>query len=72
MRMLRWMCGVAKLLKISNERIRGNESGRNRKESTGKMMKWYGHVMRRDEHYDGRWKLKYKGEGREEALRGDG
>nr|XP_053619323.1 uncharacterized protein LOC128680302 [Plodia interpunctella] len=51
MRMLRWMCGVTRMDKIRNEYARGNlkvapiigklESNR---------LRWYGHVMRREEN----------------------
>ena len=55
MRMLRWMCGIMELYKIRNERIRGITKVR---EITNKVqerrLKWYGHVMRREEHYVGR------------------
>ena len=67
MRTLRRMCGVSKLDKIRNERIRGtdNESGGNHKESTGKRrFAWYGHVMRREEHYVGRRAMEMKVQGR--------
>ena len=54
-RMLRWMCGVTKLDKIRNERIRGTTKvGEITKKVQGKRLKWYGHVMRREEHYVGR------------------
>ena len=55
MRMLRWMCGVTKLDKIRNERIRGTTKvGEITKKVQERMLKWYGHVMRREEHYVGR------------------
>ena len=50
MRMLRCMCGVTKLDKIRNERIRGTTKvGENTKKVQERMLKWYGHVMRRKE-----------------------
>ena len=48
MRMLRWMSGVTKLDRIRNERIRGTK---NVQESR---LKWYGHVLRREEEYVGK------------------
>ena len=55
MRMLLWMCGVAKLDMIRNERIRGTTKvGEITKKVQERGLKWYGHVMRREEHYVGK------------------
>ena len=55
MRMLRLMCGVTKLDKIRNERIRGTTNvGAISKKVQERRLKWYGLVMRRDVHYVGR------------------
>ena len=55
MRMLLWMCGGTKLDKIRNERIRGKTKvGEIRKKVQERRLKWYGHVMRREENYVGR------------------
>ena len=56
MRMLRWMNGVTKLDRIRNERIRGTtkvgeEMSKKVQESR---LKWYGHVLRREEEYVGK------------------
>ena len=55
MRMLRWTCAVTELDKIRNERIRGTTKvGKIAKKVEERRLKWYWHVMRRDEHYVGR------------------
>ena len=55
MRILPWMCGVTKLDKIRNVRIRGTTKvGKITKKVQESSLKWYGHVMRREEHYVGR------------------
>ena len=68
MRMLRWMCGVTKLDKIRNERIRGTTKvGEITKKVQERRLKWYGHVMRvmrREEHYVGRRAMEMKVQGR--------
>ena len=55
MRMLRWTSGVTKLDSIRNERIRGTtkvgEISRKVQESR---LKWYGHVLRREDEYAGK------------------
>ena len=62
MRMLRWMCGVTKLDKIRNERIRGTTKvGEITKKVQERRLKWYGHVMRREEH------CRKEGDGNESA-----
>ena len=55
MRMLRWMCGVTKRDKIRKEIIRGTtNTGEITKKVQERRLKWYGHVMRREEYHVGR------------------
>ena len=70
MRMLRWMCGVTKLDKITNERIRGTTKVREiTKKVQERRLKWCGHVMRREEHYVGGRALVMKVQGRRKRGR---
>ena len=70
MRMLRWMCGVTKLDKVRNERIRGTTKvGELTKKVQERRLKWYGHVMRREEHYVGRRAMVMKVQGRRKRGR---
>ena len=49
-RMLRWMSGVTKLDRIKNERIRGTTKvGEISKKVQESRLKWYGHVLRRED-----------------------
>ena len=65
MRLLRLMCGVTKLDKIGNERIRGTTKvGEITKKVQKKRLKWCGHEMRREEHYVGRKAMVMKVQGR--------
>ena len=51
--MLRWMCGVTKLDRIRNERIRGTtKAGEISEKQRESSLKWYGHVLRREEKTD--------------------
>ena len=61
---LRWMCGVRRLDKIRNERIRGTaEVGEIPEKVQERKLTWYGHVMRREEHYVGRRAMEIKVQG---------
>ena len=61
MRMLRW---------IINERIRGTTKvGEITKKVQERRLKWYGHVMRREEHYIGRRAMVMKVQGRRKRGR---
>ena len=52
--MLRWMCGVTKLDRIRNERIRGaTKVGETSKRVQESRLKWNGHVLRREDEYVG-------------------
>ncbi len=65
MRMLRWMCVVRKLDKIRNEIIRGTTKvGEITKKVQEMKLKWYGHVMKREEYYVGRRAMEMKVQGR--------
>ena len=53
--MLRWMSGVTKLDRIRNERIRGTTKvGEISKKVQESRLKWYGHVLRREDEYVGK------------------
>ena len=52
--MLKWMSGVSKLDKTRNEGIReATKLGEITMKVQDRRLKWYGHAMRRDEHYVG-------------------
>ena len=54
-RMLRWMSGVTKMDRIRNERIRGTTKvGEISKKVQESRLKWYGHVLRREDEYVGK------------------
>ena len=55
MRMLRWMSGVTKLDRLRNERIRGTAKvGKISKKVQESRLKWYVHVLRREDEYVGK------------------
>ena len=55
MRILRWTSGVTKLDTIRNERIRGTTKvGEISKKVQESRLKWYGHVLRREDEYVGK------------------
>ena len=62
--------GVTKLDKIRNERIRGTTKvGEITKKVQERRLKWYGHVMRREEHYVGGRAMVMKVQGRRKRGR---
>ena len=63
MRMLRRMCGVTKLDEIRNERIRGTTKVQEWR------LKWYGHVVRREDPCVGRRAMEMKAQWRRERGR---
>ena len=70
MRMLRWMCGVTNLDNIRNERIRGiMKVGEITNKIHERRLKWYGHVIRREQHYVGRGAIQMKVQGRRKRGR---
>ena len=53
--MLTWMIGVTKLERIRNERIRGTmKLGKISKKVQESRLKWYGHVLKREDEYVGK------------------
>ena len=55
MRMLRWMRRVTKLDRIGNESIRGTTKVREISKKVQEIrLKWYGHVLRREDEYVGK------------------
>ena len=54
MRMLRWMSGDTKLDRIRNEISRGTTKvGGISKKMQESCLKWYGHVLRREDEHEG-------------------
>ena len=65
MKMLRWMCGVTKMDRITNERIRGTTKVvEMSKKAQERRLQWYGHVLRREETHVARRVLEMEIPGR--------
>ena len=74
-RMLRWMSGVTKLARIRNDRIRGmTKVGEIAKKVQESRLKWYGHVLRREDEYVGKrmMGMEVRGKEGEEDQSGSG
>ena len=66
--MLRRLCRVTKLDRIRNKRIKGTTKvGEISTNVQERRLTWYGHVMRREEHYVGRRAMELKVQGRRKA-----
>lgn len=65
MRMLRWMCGVTREDRIRNEYIRGSTKvvEISKKAQEGRL-RWYGHILRREEDHVGKQTMKMEVQGR--------
>ena len=70
MRMLRWMCGLTREDRIRNEYIRGSTKvvEISKKIQEGRL-RWYGHLLRRDEDHVGRCTMEMKVQGRRKRGR---
>ena len=65
MRMLRWMCGITRRDKIRNELIRGTVKVLEvSKKAQERRLKWFGHVMRREDDFVGKRVMNMEVEGR--------
>ena len=68
--MLRWMSGVTKLNRIRNEIIRGTAKvGEISKKLQESRLKWYGHVLGREEEYVGKRVMEVPGKRRRGHIR---
>ena len=65
MKMLRWACGVTRMDRVRNERIRGTiKVTEISKKIQERRLQWYGHVMRREDDYVGKRVMGMEIEGR--------
>ena len=70
MKILRWMCGDTRLDKIISESLRRTTKVVEiTKKVQERRLKWYVHVMRREEHYVGRRAMKMKVQGKRKRGR---
>lgn len=70
MKMLRWSCGLTMKDKIRNEYIRGSmKVGKASEKIHEARLRWYGHVMRREDEYVGKKLMKMKPQGRRKRGR---
>ena len=64
--MLRLVSGVTKLDRIRNERIRGTTKvGEISKKVKESRLKWYGHVLRREDEYVGKRVMRWRCRGKD-------
>jgi hypothetical protein len=68
MRMLRWMCGITRMDKVSNEYIRGSlKVAPITEKLKGNRLSWYGNVMKREENHVTRRVMNMWKDGEEEV-----